>query len=985
MTAGAPSPDPKRSAPARRAAGRPLLLLLALALLGGWLATPATAQTVIEFDTADDPSSRLEFRTVTLPNGAEVELFVLFGSPAVITIDGDQLVGEQIEVDATNRVVRIVGRGSFTRDGETIEGDDLSIALDAEQLEGERVVIATTAIDVVGDRATRMPGQISVLGGSFSPCSRCGQEPEDYGFRAQRLELFPGDRLVAYDVTILVFGQPTVDIPFLVLPLGPEDRRPRLSITSGTDTEPAVVALDWPYVAGATALGTFRVRYYAEIVPDGGSFFAQQLLGGAVEASYLGGGFDHRFFTERGAGELSVFYTPGFARDATDEAPARPQFSVEARFATLPEAGDPLIDLLLERIDERRDRLVEYRLLVSEMERGLRATFLSQNFVDLDPDDDDDVPSYADRSTPLSTVGQLLLAPEQLPLLLGPVRVDALEFDVGAFEDFSNPVNRSAAITPRTTSTRARLRHETSLQLAPWSGFTVSGTNDFRGFYYGTGERLIDWFTRLDARQAFGDAGAFGVSFVRDIAEGETPFRFDRLPLRNRTVLEAQLQLTPLPWLALSSSGGYLFGDTRDPESAGLLPIETRLDLFGNLDWVDLSLANAYDIEEADPGTLDLELSLRAPSRTLLAELLVTHVEDLAATPPRGGGDPVDDSLTTVDLTLGLRDLVVFDAAGGYRYDPSGDDDEDGPWLPLELALEVGTLTQGDALPGLRLRYERDLNLDELSELGFAATATLGPLEVLLEQDFLIDTEGIRSRLAASYPGIARFEVSNLVLLPPGWLDLPFDADAPRTITATLADAPLRTRERWRVAYQTTLSGEQRRNSSVQAQLTLAETDLGGVRFTTNASGYLRLADDSLPLTYLERGRLELTADIYGTVGLQGALAYVAAFDPSQETLSRQTLTIDELTLTVRATPDLYLGAALDDVWELTGTVPSRSPFNFQPTLFVTLDRCCWALYGQWDTATGAITISLTTPGGSDGLGQVFETPLTLPGREETP
>ena len=113
--------------------------------------------------------------------------------------------------------------------------------LEEETFSGQDVIIITSEIDVIGLDANRVPGQISVLTGEFSPCGRCNQEVQDYSFQAARLELFPGDRLVAFDVYLRIRDLPILYLPLLVVPLGPPDRQPQLSITAGDELNRAEV------------------------------------------------------------------------------------------------------------------------------------------------------------------------------------------------------------------------------------------------------------------------------------------------------------------------------------------------------------------------------------------------------------------------------------------------------------------------------------------------------------------------------------------------------------------------------------------------------------------------------------------------------------------------------------------------------------------------------------------------------------------------
>src|SRR5699024_3487884 len=114
-----------------------------------------------------------------------------------------------------------------------------------------------------------------------------------------------------------------------------------------------------------------------------------------------------------------------------------------------------------------------------------------------------------------------------------------------------------------------------------WAGLTASGYSAFTGYYYSTAERQVDWDLSLTAEQQLGDLFTVGVTFRRDTTEGETPFRFDQLPLRTRMEATGFVDFTPAPWLEARVSGGYVFRDSRRPDLEGVLPLQSELELFG--------------------------------------------------------------------------------------------------------------------------------------------------------------------------------------------------------------------------------------------------------------------------------------------------------------------------------------------------------------------------------------------------------------------
>ena len=958
---------------------------LAAALLLTLCAAWAGAARIV-IDASHDPDSRLEIRTVTLPGGEEVQVYVLTGEGLTVTIDDDVLVADHVEFDLTRRLVRVVGHGTFTQGGESVEGDDMVIDLGRESLEASDVLVVTQEIDVKGESGSRVPGLVSIALGEFSPCGRCGQEVEDYGFRAERIELYPGDRLVAHGVTVLVRGQPAFDLPLLVLPLGPEDRQPRLTYETGTATTRARVELTWPYVAGPDARGDVTLRYFADVAP-GASPFGDALLGGAVLRSYFGVRLDHAFYTARGAGDLVVDLTPGFHEPGGWRPP---RWTVTFAYADDPLLGPPSDEVLLQRDDERRPFLWEATLRSRRVFRGVDALFSSQVFLDLEPGDGVTTPSYASGRTPLLTPARLELRPEVQPFDVGALRVERLLLDLGAFEDRSNPINRSAALTPLTATGRVVESHALSVgPLGLWSGGRLTARTDFTGYYYGTAERQVDWLTRVQAEQAFGNAGSLSVTFTRDVTEGETPFRFDALAYRARTDLLAALQLDPAPWLRVQQRGGYVFVDDRNPDAVGWAPLETTLTLLRNVDWVSLTVRNAYDLQRGDPGTIAVDLGLSARAGPVSAGLDAEHVADLKVTEDRITGLPTDDSRTSLSLTAGLRGAFDVSVATAYRYAPPPPPPGEPPdhFDDLTVRLTVGTLGQDDLVPGLAIDYSRDLDRGRVSAFGVEVTGRAGPVALYaLERLSLPSGRLAQSRLRAEWRGVAAVEARGLEWLPPAAIGLPEPDPYVRDLELAVEDAPEFGTPTWRVAFSTrfdpALAGGEGglRGSTLTGRALLDSRVIGPARVSVDGFAEFAWRDDVQAVTYLRRANLGFGVDLYERVGLQGTLGYAAGFSPGTQQVTSARLTLSEVALVVRPIDELYLGVVLDDVWDLTGGDPNRL-VELRPEFTVVWNRCCWALYGSWDSATGVVAITLTTPGADQGLRQVFGTGLVLPPR----
>lgn len=984
-----PSVRAPASSAGRRA--RSVLCALGLALLAAWAGAAR-----ISIDAASDPDSRLEIRTVTLPDGTEVALYVLTGDDLIVRIDSDELRANHVEVDLTNRIVRVIGPGTFTSGGQTVTGDDLVIDLRDETFIGDDVLIVTEAIDVKGDRASRVPGLIRVAMGFFSPCTRCGQELEDYAFTADQVEIYPGDRLVAFGATVLVRGVAVMYLPVMVLPIGPQDRQPRLEYATGHATHRALLAIDWPYASGADAYGDVGIRYYADVLPGGG-WFGDALLGGGVVESYLGGSLYHRYYTERGKGAFAVDYTPGFltygvggtAGPVTGR--TEPIFTVRLDYADEEVLGPPQTSFAVRRDDSRRPGIWEAEVSASDVRNGVVGRFTSQVYVDSDPTDTVTTPSYAGSTVPLQTLARLRLEPEALPdPVAGVLKLERLFVDVGAFQDRSNPLNRSAAVSPISTGGRAVESHALSLTpLDLWSGARLEGSTDFTGYYYDTGERQVDWASSLTLQQALGGFGALGVTYTRNVREGETPYRFDVLPYRNRSDVRARLRLDPVAWLRFEQTAGYVIVDDRDPTQVGWAPLESTLTLLGNLDWISLTVKNAYDLKAGDPGTLDTTLTLTSRG-TVRASLTVEHSQDLMRTPDRLTGEPHDTTDTSATASIGVQGVVELSATTAYRYSPltpaagqPADHFDD-----LEVKLTLGTLAHTDAVPGLAVTYARDLDLGQVSAFGVEAAATLGGLQFDASERIALPSGRLSaSKLRLVWPGVAAAQAEGLLWLDTAWLGLPQPEPYARQLAFTLEGAPASGSPDWQVRYTTiadpALAPAGRalgyRSSTLTGRALVVDRVAGPVRFGVDGFVELLWHDEQQPTTYLRRANLTFGVDLWDRVGLQGTVGYTGTYDYAAEAVATGRLTLQEVALMARPLDTLYVGMVIDDVWNLTGG--SATGIDLRPRFVAVWNRCCWALYGSWDSRTGALAITLTTPGTTQGLGHVFDTGWVIPER----
>ncbi len=987
------------------------------------------AKTVSITTDPNDETSRLELRNITLPNGNETTLYIVKASPITVEINGDTVIANHIEFDLENKLMRIVGEGTFTTEEEEVTGHDFTVSLNDNTFETLDVSIATGKIDVEGISATRFPGQIDVVSGNFSPCSRCNQEVEDYGFKAEMLRLYPGDRLVGFNVTILIREAAVMFLPVLVLPLGPKDKQPRLNIKSGTLSERAEVELDWPYVVGASAYGYSSLRYYADITPGKGNFLTNQFLGGRPNVNYLGGGLSHNFFTETGRGKVDFFYLPPF-RDYTISGEERTRaeknekdeltFKLQYDSFGLANLGPDKTEIhfLVERFDERRQRIAEYKLELLREDFGLRTRFFSQGYIDLDNKDEIRNPSYTGRSVPDRTLAELQLTPVAQTLIVGPLQFSNLRFEFGLFEGDSNPANRSVARQAIAQAARVLVGHSIRLTTPqPWSGFKLDFENNFTGRYYSSQnpngnfedfERLIDWNSRITFEQKVSSIAALNIVAQRTRNEGETPFQFDTQGARKSTDITATFSLTPASWISFSISESYVFEDDRDRELLGWGNVESTLELFDNLSWLGILLENEYDVEENDPGNLKSTVTLSSPSPHLIARVAVEHTQDLKPKQDRGGSRVVDESEADVEVELGYRlesfsnPLFTVTVDTRYIYDPeplnNPDDIEFEYWDPLKIDLSANSPQWRGLSTSLDGKYYRDINRGAPEELDIIFGVSYLPIQINLQELINYPTKAgqiasIESDYSITWQNIAKlaFNTKGVGLIPADWLQFELPENRLDTYSLTLEDDN-NSNFSWSVSYSTTYNPQLVTEDSTtggfedtefRVSIDTQPFYLGDINFyIANSHITLQLADDKLKQTFLQSARITFASDWFGFLGLQGDLGYSGGYDQAEEKLTRAKLTLEDVAVTLRFFEEFYLSAVFNDTWDFTEAGPeSESPWNFQPVIYFTWDRCCWSFYSSWDTETGAISLGLKVGDSEEGLREEIDTPLVLPGR----
>jgi len=521
----------------------------------------------------------LEAEKLELREEGDEEVFVLSGSPVRLEREGEALEAERAVYLRGRKLLLLSGKVRYRdKEGRLIQAEELQVDLSDESFDALEVRIEAKDLLLTGPLCQRVAGAILLREGYATPCFGCGQKVPDYAFRAREIVLYPGDRVVARGVVLLLQEKPVLELPVLLLFLS--ERRPLLE--AGQDAGGLYLKAALPYVAdfglGYTLLGYYQGRGY-------------------------GFGFDHF-----GVGEAKERYF--FLHTPPDTFQYRGEYGLKrAEFS---------VSALVER-DDTRERLTRFRLEAlspgAPRPEEWRYALRLEGFLDHDP--------ATPPPPPLQPLPELEV---QSPTLReGPFRLQG-SLQVGRYLAETNPLNRSArALGPYAEAGRALLAHSESLALSPWPGASLQGENRFRGFYYttqnpgGEHERQVDWTTRLAFRQTLGGV-SLEAGYLRSVQEGESPFRFEALPSRRTHQANLGLGFQEKP-LALSLKGG------RDLEGGKYLPLEAegRLQDQG----YSLLLYHKRGLEGESPLETRLEGSLSPYPLALRASLRYDHPKAL--------------------------------------------------------------------------------------------------------------------------------------------------------------------------------------------------------------------------------------------------------------------------------------------------------------------------------------------------------------------
>jgi hypothetical protein len=604
--------------------------VLCLCVFLGFFASSAMARTIKIVQ-----ASRLELRNVPTPNGEIEEYIIITGNPAVVLVDEDEVEAQRLEYNKTRRKLRVVGPGSFKSKTETVAGKDFDVDLETQGLQGTDVFITTEDIDIVGINCERLPGQLEVENGYFSPCARCGQTTDAYGFRAGNITLYPGDRLIARDVTILLGGVPVFYLPIVVVFLNDPSRQPRFEIvqnaTVGTNIE-----LDLPFTISDFGAGFTLLRYFEKRTPNfgfgvdmtlydlfGGSnrtrfyFMALPPLAGSTAGVQLA-------YQVSSSGEFPL----RVGVDPEDELPPlRYELNINRKDAEITDVNDV-------RGVGGDNKRTTFSIKLSMESPNYLGTLETRGFIDHrdapDPTNPNSVTAYnagLPRTTQVLPEFTFTARGNLLPKL-GAFSLTAWGFSLGIvtapFDPFNTSARRLAGSNGVYVSAgKLSLNWGLGVDFTPWQDARVNGSASFRGQYYSTSnpdpsdpdafgeyERNIVFGANLNFNQnLFNNAVTFSAAYNYSISEGESPFAFDKVPTRPpNSSLTVTATARPFTWASLGFGQRIEFTRVDNPFD----PLSFNATL--NPAPINATFASSFDWQTGQPINYTISLSNSVPN-----------------------------------------------------------------------------------------------------------------------------------------------------------------------------------------------------------------------------------------------------------------------------------------------------------------------------------------------------------------------------------
>lgn len=860
----------------RRSRGLTRLLLaagFAFSTLGG-LAEARTVKIVT--------AQTLELRNV---DGQEL---VIIASPDAagveLQVDDDQVRARRVEFNRTRRTLTLIGAASYrtAKDGQTLSGDNLVVNLGDESLTGQDVLISDRELEIRGQEVERVPGQLRAKNGYFTPCAKCGRTTNDYAFRAERLVVYPGDRLIAYRAQLLLAEVPVLYLPVVVLPLNDEARQPKVQV--GRDAlDGLTVEADLPFAVGSSVLGTGLVRYYQNRAPS------------------LGGGVDLRAYAPFAAVDRADLYLLLLPKPLDAQGNVRGEggydtdlnFSVRGRVPLSEATRDLDYAFTMQRRDIGRSE--------TDPERGVTRSELKASV---------EYPLYRAELNVLGRSGpepetaitqpyrkkEVVLDPK--PFSVGGLSAD-FKVTAGEYSAASNPFSPSAVREGvNITTTRLEEAQELRYSRPLWTGATFEFSNSFVGRYYGTGARTVQLSLAGQLTQRWGVQSRQSLSLRQEYLryEGTSPFAFDAVSGRRLNApLSLNLNLVPVP------DTTFTVGYVRDP----FLKTDTQ--------------------QPAVPAHYTRSSAWPAPRLTLGLSGGYSRVTSIG-TPGK-------------DAPSGLQPFTV-------RATVAGDD--------RSSNFSVAATFNPDLDPQLS-----SVNTEYTLARGF--DTVLSPLTVSGRETLGVQYPRLTGNHTVTWRDYTFTQAHDLNL------DQSETARESGTVTFSVGNRAGRATN-WQLAYGGAY--DLRRGGFTRPALTgTLTTSRPGQRLNTSLSYNL----PGLDQPYSELGRATLDGEWQsGRFSVSGYASYSrvrtgnltdgnTANDKATDTYTFEPLRVG-VALGKAEQPSVYLTAALRQrLIYVDGERQGDDPLA--PVLGFTLDRCCWAMQGEWDVVKGRYRLTVGLPG----------------------
>jgi len=642
-------------------------------------------------------ADRLELHKV-----GDHELVVLVGKPVKMRLaDGRELQADRVEYDRKEKRLLLLGDVHYLDpEGRVIESEQIELYLQDESMDALTVHMQSGRVDLWGPEATRVLGQIMLRNGRFTPCARCGQDPYDYCFDADKVVLYPGDRLIAYGVTVHISGKDAFHLPLLMLHFS--KRRPRLQV-GNNESDGWFFSADLPYVTQG-GLGFTLIRYFQK---RGWGFGFDHWGVGAAYEHYRALYLPPLAGAEKGSLELLGDYRLGDSKLRDLNYFQSIKFTYKDLF---PPEEKPHWGLLAEyRLKEdgwRHDVRLERRDL-----GGLnRLTFSLRSAQEKGPDPHAwlSVRNYLDLGEEGPAAARVI--PE-----FGLKWLRGLSYagwsvkgsvSLGGYYDRTNELNRSArALGSWAKAGRMIIEHvDTYKPRAYWPGFSAYFENRYRGYLYDSGERQIRWLDTLRLGQKW--AGFhLQAGLKRNVTEGEAFFARDFLRPVHSFDADASLSWMVFNGLSLKSSGGWdiqngEYKELRsslnwtlapfslsashvyDPQSGLHKLTNGRLGL--RLGDLSASASSGYDYQRGKYSPLDIRLSYALSG----GNVSLKHSHDLN-----------EGRARTTSFSLGLRpgtSSYLFSESYNYQQERL-DGRLSAGWGPFSLSFSHATFLTGDS------------------------------------------------------------------------------------------------------------------------------------------------------------------------------------------------------------------------------------------------------------------------------------------------